>query len=209
MNWSENMIITKIESQKNLDRVNIYLDGNFAFGLMKEVQYKYGLIENMEIDNDYIEKVLFSEEQLKAKNVALKFLSYRQRSEKEIIDKLKKKGFEDNIIDLTLTYLRNNKLVDDFEFAKSFMRDKINLNKYGPKRIKHELYKKGIPHNIADKVINEYDDEYSNALKLAKRKMPSYKNDDRNVIYRKLGGFLQRKGYSYDCVSKVLKELLK
>lgn len=205
------MIVTKIESQKNKKRVNVYLDGDFAFGLTKEVQYKYNLSKGTEVDNKYIDKVLMAEEQSKCNDTALSFLSYRQRSEKEIINKLKQKEYEENIINNTLEYLRRNNLINDLEFAKSFMRDKINLNKYGPQRIKHELYKKGISSDIAKQIIDEYDhdDEYSNALQLAEKKISSYKNDDRNAIYRKLGGFLQRKGYSYGCVSKVLKELLK
>jgi regulatory protein len=203
------MIITKIESQRNEERVNIYLNGEFAFGLMKEIQYKYDLNEGMNIDKEYIDTVLMEEEQSKANNCALRFLAYRQRSEKEIIDKLKKKGFEDKFIENTLVYLKHYGLVDDIEFAKSFMKDKINLNKYGPQRIKYELYKKGISQEIIEGVLEEDEDEYSRALKLAKKKMSSYKNDDRNAIYRKLGGFLQRKGYSYDSISKILKELVK
>lgn len=203
------MIITKIESQRNEERVNIYLNGEFAFGLMKEIQYKYDLNEGMNIDKEYIDTVLMEEEQSKANNCALRFLAYRQRSEKEIIDKLKKKGFEDKFIENTLVYLKHYGLVDDIEFAKSFMKDKINLNKYGPQRIKYELYRKGISQEIIEGVLEEDEDEYSRALKLAKKKMSSYKNDDRNAIYRKLGGFLQRKGYSYDSISKILKELVK
>ena len=203
------MIITKIEPQKNEERVNIYLDGEFAFGLMKEIQYKYGLTEDMNIDKEYIDKVLMAEEQSKANNYALKFLAYRQRSKKEIIDKLAEKGFEDKFIENTLVYLKSYDLVDDLEFAKSFAKDKINLNKQGPQRIKYELYKKGISKEIIEKVLDEDDNEYNRALELAKKKLPSYKNDDRNAIYRKLGGFLQRRGYSYECVSKVLKELIK
>ena len=203
------MIITKIEPQRNEERVNIYLDGEFAFGLMKEIQYKYGLTEDMNIDREYIDKVLMAEEQSKANNYALKFLAYRQRSKKEIIDKLAEKGFEDKFIENTLVYLKSYDLVDDLEFAKSFAKDKINLNKQGPQKIKYELYKKGISKEIIEKVLDEDDNEYNRALELAKKKLPSYKNDDRNAIYRKLGGFLQRRGYSYECVSKVLKELIK
>lgn len=203
------MIITKIESQKNDERVNIYLDDKFAFGLMKEIQYKYSLFEGMEIDQEFVDKVLLEEEQSKSTNYALRFLGYRQRSEKEIIDKLKEKGFEEKLINGTLDYLKDYNLIDDLEFAKSFMKDKINLNKHGPQRIKYELYRKGISQEIIDEVLDEDNGEYARALELAEKKLPSYKDDDRNAIYRKLSGFLQRRGYSYDCISKVLRELLK
>ncbi|NLX62558.1 MAG: recombination regulator RecX [Tissierellia bacterium] len=203
------MKITKIEAQKNIERVNIYIDGEFAFGLAKEIQLKYGLSEDMEIDKNFIDEVLLAEERLKAKDKALRFLSYRQRSYKEVLDKLKKEGFSQEIINSTMDFLKNYKLIDDLCFARNFMMDKSNINKYGPVRIKYELYNKGIPENIIDQVLEEYDDEYSVALELAKKKIKSYKNDDKNAIYRKLGGFLQRRGFSYECISKILRELVK
>lgn len=204
------MKITKIEQQKNnKERINIYINDEFAFGLMMEIKYKYDLKEGMELDEDYIQKVLKEEELSKAKDQALKFLTYRQRSKKEIINKLKSKGYEEDIIENTLSYLEEYGLVNDVEFAKAFMRDKINLNKFGPTRIKYELYKKGIDDSIIEEVLEEDDEEYTRALVLAKKKLPSYKKDDKKAIYRKLGGFLQRKGYSYDCINRVLKELVK
>lgn len=202
------MIITKIQPQKNDKRVSIYIDGEFAFGLMVETQYKYNLNEGMDIDNNFIETVLLEEEQLKAKSIALNFLAHRKRTEKEITDKLKEKGFEESIVDKTLVYLKNYGLVDDKDYANSFVKDKVKLNKHGPQRIKYDLYRKGVSQEIIKEVLME-DDEYPRALELAKKKMSSYRNDDRDKIYRKLGGFLQRRGYSYDCISKVLKELIK
>lgn len=203
------MKITKIEGQKNIERVNIYIDREFAFGLTKEIQLKYGLYEGMEIDKRFIEEVLLEEEKLKAKNKALKFLSYRQRSEKEVVDKLKKEGFSQEIIDKTVEFLKGYNLIDDLNFAKNFVMDKSNINKYGPERIKYELYMKGIPESIINKSLKDYDDEYSVALELARKKINSYKNDNKSAIYRKLGGFLQRRGFSYECILKVLRELVK
>lgn len=203
------MKITKIEPQRNNERINIYIDGEFAFGLMKEIQYKYGLSEDMEIDKEFIDDILLEEERLKAKDKALKFLSYRQRSHKEIEDKLKKEGFSDEIIDKTIDFLKNYNLIDDMAFAKNFIMDKAKINKYGPEKIKYELYMKGISKDIIDKALEDYGDEYSIALELAKKKIKSYKDNDRNSIYRKLGGFLQSRGFSYECISRVLRELVK
>lgn len=203
------MRITRIEPQNNSERVNVYIDGEFAFGLMREIQYKYGLSENMEVDREFIDEVLLEEEWLKAKDKALKFLSYRQRSQKEIEDKLKKEGFSDEIIEKTVDFLKSYNLIDDIAFAKNFMMDKSNINKYGPERIRYELYMRGISKDIIDEVLEDYGDEYSIALDLAKKKVKSYKGNDRNAIYRKLGTFLQSKGFSYECISKVLRELVK
>jgi len=203
------MRITRIEPQNNSERVNVYIDGEFAFGLMREILYKYGLSEDMEVDREFIDEVLLEEEWLKAKDKALKFLSYRQRSQKEIEDKLKKEGFSDEIIEKTVDFLKSYNLIDDIAFAKNFMMDKSNINKYGPERIRYELYMRGISKDIIDEVLEDYGDEYSIALDLAKKKVKSYKGNDRNAIYRKLGTFLQSKGFSYECISRILRELVK
>ena len=205
------MKITSIEPQKNNnDRVNIYLDGNFAFGISIEILYKYGLEKDTEIDEEYIKNVLKAEERSKAINYALNFLNFKWRTEKEIRNKMLLKGYDEEIIQETISYLKEQKLIDDRRFAEGFVKDKINFNKLGKYRLKNELYNKGISGDIIDEVLSENcDDELERAMELGRKKLPSYKNDDKNAIYRKLGGFLQRKGYSYDCISKVMKELLK
>lgn len=205
------MKITSIEPQKNNnDRVNIYLDGKFAFGISIEILYKYSLEKDMEIDEEYIENVLKAEEKNRATNYALNLLNFKWRTEKEIRDKMLLKGYDEKIIQEAISYLKEQKLIDDKRFAEGFVKDKINFNKLGKYRLKNELYNKGISGDIVDEVLSENcDDELERAMELGRKKLPSYKNNDKNAIYRKLGGFLQRKGYSYDCISKVLRELLK
>ena len=203
------MKITKITSQQNKDRVNIYIDNEFAFGLDLEIAYKYNLKKGMEIDETYINDVLKSEEQNNANNYALKFLSSRWRTEKEIEDRMTKKGFDKEIIDETLNYLKKYELINDRRFAETYAEEKIRLKKLGTYRIKYELCNKGVDEEIASEVVKKYsDDEFERAMELASKKIKSYKKDDKNAIYRKLGGYLQRRGFSYDCVSKVLRELV-
>ena len=88
------------------------------------------------------------------------------------------------------------------------MKAKARQNKYGPERIKFELYKKGIPREIIDKVLEEYPDEYSIAYNLALKKKKTYNTNDRRVLYGKLGNFLQQKGFTYDCILRVLEDIL-
>lgn len=203
------MIITKIEYQKNINRVNIYIDNKFAFGLTDEIRFKYGLRVNEIIEQVFIDDVLKAEELNKVIFNALNLLSYRQRSEKEIVDALRKKGFDETSIDKTILYLYENKYLDDNAFATSFINDKKNLNKLGSTRIKYELLKKGVSKEVIENTLEiDLDEEYEIALELATKKLNSYKDQDKNSIYRKLGGFLQRKGYPYDVVSKVLRNLL-
>lgn len=204
------MKITSIESQKDKTRVNIYIDDKFAFGISEEIRFRNNLSVGQDITDEFIQDILLYEEQFKATNYALNLLSYRQRSEKEIYDSLKRKGYEDQFIYTAIEYCKENKYIDDLTFARSFINDKVNLNKLGPNRIKYELVNKGISQDIIDKTLRiSSKDEYDTAIILARKKFNTYKGQEQNAIYRKLGGYLQRKGYSFDIISKILSELLK
>lgn len=203
------MKITSITPQKNINRVNIYIDDEFAFGLENELRYKYDLYTGKEISKEFLEDILEAAESKKVINDALHFLSYRQRTEKEIYTKLKTKGYEEQHIAKAIQYCKERKYIDDENFAINFIKDKININKFGPNRIKRELISKGVSVEIIDKLLNmDSDEEYEIAMELALKKISSYRNDTKEAKYRKLGGFLQRRGYSYDVVSRILKKII-
>ena len=204
------MIITKIEAQKNPKRVNIYIDNKFAFGLDDDIRYKYSLRSNLEIDEAFIEDILKEEEENKAFSNVLNYLSYRQRSEKEVLDYLKKQDYDEELVFKVLDKCKHYNYIDDQEFAENFTKDKLNLKKFGKKRIKYELRQKGINDCIIEEVLNFDDDlEYEMALALGKKRLKSYKNDDKNKKYRKLSAYLGRRGYDFSIISKVLREVLK
>jgi len=201
--------ITSIEPQRRKNRVNIYVDDLFSIGIEEELRYRYKLEVGMEVSDEFIKDVLKAEEQNKVTNHALNLLSYRQRSEKEIFTSLKRKGYEENHIEKAIEYCKDNNYINDKEFAIAFINDKINLNKLGSYRIRQELLNKGVSREIISKVlIIKPDEQYEMALELGKKRLNYYRNDDKNSIYRKLSGYLQRKGYSFDIVSKVMRELL-
>lgn len=204
--------ITKIEQQKKRkNRYSIFVDDEFAFGVDEEVLMKYSLKKGMELDDHEIEQVIKAEEQSKANNYALNLLSYRARSEKEIRDKLRRKGYEDNYIENTIEFLYRYNYINDLEFGMLFAKDRQNFKKAGKRVIMNELYQKGVDKEVISQIIDEIIDpneELQRALELAEKKAVSYKNDDRNAKYRKLSAFLARKGYSFDIISKVLKEVL-
>lgn len=202
--------ITKIEIQKkNKNRISIYIDGQYAFGIHKDIFFKYNLEKGKLLDKEFVDKIIKEEEQNRANSYALKLLYYRPRSEKEIREKMNLKGYDTEVINKTIEYLKEFSYINDKEFAKEFA--KIKSNKYGRNRIKMELTNKGINEEIINDVIDTLindDSEYEKAFELAMKKMKIYKDDDRNAIYRKLGSYLQRKGFSYDIISKVLRKIL-
>lgn len=203
------MKITDIRQQKRNERENIYIDDTFAFGLSSELRYKYDLYVGKEITDEFINDVLKAEEQNKVLNHAFNILSYAQNSKKDIYRKLMRKGYEEEFVLKAIDYCEEKNYINDRLYAESFIKDKINLNKYGQNKIRYDLISKGVSKDIIDEVLDMNPvDEYERAFELANKKIKSYKNDDKNAIYRKLGGFLQRRGYTYDIVSKVLRQIL-
>lgn len=202
--------ITKLETQKkNKNRISIYINDKYAFGVHRDVLYKLNIEEGKSFDKDFIEKIIKTEEQKKANNYAMMLLSYRPRSQKEIKDKMKQKGYDSEVIDKTLQLLKEYNYINDEDFAKEYI--KLKSKKYGSKRIKIELSRKGIKEEIINDVLHEeidYDSEYNIALEHAEKKIRAYKGDERDAVYRKLGSYLQRRGFSYDIVSKILRELV-
>lgn len=132
-------------------------------------------------------------------NIALHFLKFRPRSVFEIEQKLKQKGIFDDEIKKVIAVLKKNKLLDDDNFAKMWVRDRNLLKPTGSFLLKIELRKLGIADGEIETAISEQDEEELaiKALKLKYR--------ERNIEYDKKAAFLQRRGFSTGLVYKVLK----
>ncbi len=204
------MKITKIEVQvKNPDRFSIYIDDKFAFGITDELQYKYNLKKGTILSQELMDEILEEEAQNKAINYTLHLLSYRQRSVEEVRRKLIEKEYLDHQIEYAIESCLKNRYLDDYEFASSYVRDKAKINKHGPQRIRHDLRFKGVDDDIIAQALEDnYENEYDIAFELASKQVEKYRNDDKQKRYRKLAGFLQRRGYSYDIVNSILRELV-
>lgn len=203
------MKISKISAQRKKSRYNIYVDDTFSLGVHEDVLVKYNLSVGMEVSDEFIQDVLMAEETSKTINYCLNRLSYRQRSERELRNSMERKGYTEENIEIAIDYCKEHEYVDDLKFAESFVKDKTNLNKYGPERIKYDLMVKGVSRDIIDKVlVVDRDEQLDMARDAASKKMRSYRKDNKKDIYRKLSGFLQRKGFTYDVISGVVRETL-
>lgn len=204
--------ITKIEYQKNnKDRVNIYLDDKFEFGIDLNIMLKYGLAKNMELDDEFISQILISEDKAKLYNYAISVLARSSKSEKELKFKLSVKGYDDESINAAIEKLKANKYIDDDDYCKKFINDKINLSNYGKRRIKEALVNKGIDRQLIDDNIKFIlqDDEIKKAYALAEKKLKSLTDVEPIKKKMKISSFLLNKGFDYEIVNKILSKLLK
>lgn len=138
-------------------------------------------------------------------------LARKDRSVSEIRDKLQQKDYSTQCIESIIVDLKNCNYLDDYKYALALTHDKQKFAGAGKNLLKQKLFSKGISKEIIEKIISEETDdfrEYERAKILAIKKLEtSYQKDDSKAKVRKLSGFLLRKGYSYDIVNKILREL--
>jgi regulatory protein len=199
------MIITNITSQRDPERVNIFIDNEFAFGLFYSTKEELGLKNGMVLDDALLERIKSKDELQSAKSKAYQYLSFRQRSQKELEDHLLKKEFSQTTVDCVINMLRDAGYINDLDFAKAYVRDKTTFKNFGPYRIKNELSQKGISKDLIEQALQqEYQEELQELVDLVKSKYSSILHDRSEKRFRRIGGFLQRKGHSYDTIKKVL-----
>lgn len=204
--------ITKIEYQKNnKNRVNIYLDDIFEFGIDLDIMIKYGLYKDMVIDDDFISELLVSENKAKAYNYAISLISRSAKSEKQVIQKMAEKGYHVDLINIIVEKLKLNNYIDDADYSERFINDKINFSKDGKRKIKEALYNKGIaPHIIEEKLgAITYEDELEKAYELSQKKIKTLSNYEPLKKKMKLYSFLINKGFDYNIANKTVSKLFK
>lgn len=146
----------------------------------------------------------------KAKDAAYRFLSYRQRSKKELIDKLKKKKFSDKVIEEVVGNLAGYNYINDNDFALNWAENRIRSRHIGPMILRSELLKKGISKDIVDKTLKEIYNKYSErslAIDALNAKAGLLKDIPEEKKKRRLYGFLMQRGFSYEIINEILGEM--
>jgi regulatory protein len=139
-------------------------------------------------------------------NKTLRFLSFRPRSEKEISDFLIRKNVEAKLAEKIIVKLKENKFLDDKEFARWWIEQRLLIKPRAWRVIKIELKQKGIPSEIFDELNidskAEGKNDLASAIKLAEKRFSRYKNLTRQETYQKLGRYLNAKGFSWEIIKK-------
>ncbi|HSX58090.1 MAG TPA: RecX family transcriptional regulator [Candidatus Saccharimonadales bacterium] len=210
-------LITDISPQKkDPKRVNIFLDGKFAFGISLESKIVNHLKVREELTEKQIEKLIFDDQVERLYDKALRFLSSRPRSEREIrnylLQKLKltdkgeeeKKNFDDSI-DEVIKKLTKIDQVNDLEFARWWVDQRTRFKKASPRIIKSELFQKGIDKEIVTEVLESSEiDPYELAHEAAKKKLSSYQKLDQKTFREKMSRYLASKGFDWEIIKKVI-----
>src|SRR5512140_3002358 len=150
------MIVTNSEQQKrDTRRVNVYLNGAFAFGLHKETLARFAIRQGDTLTDETVRTIQSTEELHLAKQKALRYLSYRMRTEKEIRTKLTEQEFMPGTIDAVITQLKELRLIDDGEFARTFIRDTRLRKPSGRRLISQRLRLLGVSPALIQEALDE------------------------------------------------------
>lgn len=190
--------ITAIETQRrDPERVNVYLDGQFAFGFSKLVASSRGLVEGKSLSPTEIEALRSEDDVEKAFNMALNFLSFRPRSRREIEDYFRRRKLDADVGSAVVERLVRIGVLDDREFARFWVENRQAFRPRGTRALKAELRQKGIESEIIEDALADLGDEEETAYIAGMKKMRSYNTADEREFFRKMLGFLQRRGFPY------------
>jgi len=194
--------ITGMQVQKkNPDRVNIYLDGEFAFGLARIVAA--WLKNGQKLDEAKIASLLEEDGRERAYQQAMLFLSYRARSEEEVRRNLRKHEYSEPVIETVLERLRVARLADDDGFARAWVDNRSTFRPRSRKALALELRQKGIPEETVRSAI-EGVDEAALAYQAALKRAPRLSGLEWKDFREKLGGYLGRRGFPYAVVAETV-----
>jgi len=197
--------ITAIEPQKrDPNRVNIHLDGNFAFGLTRitAAWLKVG----QELSDDKIASLQAEDDRERAYQQAMLFLSYRARSESEIRQNLSKHEIPQDVIEQTLERLRENQLADDKQFARAWVDNRNTFRPRSRRALQMELRQKGLSDETAQSALEGLDEDalaYEAGLKKARR----LQSEEWSEFRKKLSEHLARRGFPYSVIASVVSRI--
>jgi len=196
-------------SKRDPDRIAVDLDGSFAFALPATLVADERIDVGDTLDGDRVNSLLAADQASRATEAALVFLSYRPRSEKEVRDRLRRGGFEQDAIEHAIARLHEWRYLDDADFARRWVENRTAHRPRGRRLLQQELRHKGIDVEIAREAIDDADlDETGAAEALARRRLPAYAGDEPAAIRRRLGAYLARRGYGYDVIRVALDRAL-
>jgi regulatory protein len=198
--------ITALTAQKkNPNRINVFLDGEFAFGLERIVAA--WLKVGQELSEEKISHLLKEDTREIAFQKAMHFLSYRVRTEKEMRQNLLSHEFDNELVDEIISKMKEKGLLNDLQFARAWIDNRNQYRPRGQKALAVELQQKGVSREAIEEALEEMGDELGLAMSAGRKYAQRLGNDDWNLFRQKLSAYLGRRGFSYDIVKDAVRQV--
>lgn len=201
--------ITKIEVQKkNKERFNLFLDDTFEMGIDINTLVYFNLKKDDDVDAATMQQIQQYEQYRQGVNLAIQYISYRKRTEKEVSQYLIKQEIAESVVAQVIAYCYDERLIDHEDYAESLKNTMIQTTDKGPEVYKQKLYQAGIETSIIDSYTDLYTQQQpiENIVKTAQKII----NQKKGPIVKqkeKLTQSMLQKGYTFDTISTILNEL--
>lgn len=203
-------IITSVKIQeKDKNRCNVMVDGEFSFSLSIDLIIKYGIKKDVDIINLPIDEIKKEDSKIYALNLAVKYVSKALKTKKQVVTYLNNKGFDYDVISFVVDKLKEYNYINDEEYAKRYLETKSNSE--GKRLSDYKLMMKGIKKTDIDSARENVDiDSKESAFLIAQKKIKNKEITVENLskVYRYLVG----KGFSYEeanfAISKLKEDVI-
>jgi regulatory protein len=201
--------VTALTAQRGRrDRINVYLEGRFAFGLAAEAAAQAGLAVGQDLDDDDLARLQGRDHDARLYDDALRFLSFRPRSESETVRYLRRRGADSATLDALIERLRRAGLIDDDAFARFWIENRTAFSPRGARALRAELRAKGVAHDEIDAALENAptaDDEL--AYQAGLKRMRVWARLDADVMRERAYGYLRRRGFDDETARAVTERL--
>lgn len=185
------------------DKIHISVDGEYRFTVDKAYFVLLDIFQNKEVDEKELSEIAGKIEFRRAYNQAISYLSRRDHTEKELLLKLRQKGYRESG-EAAVERLKRDGYIDDERFAFSYVKELVNIKKYGKRRIEQELYRKGVSRETVNLVLEDADFDENTVCEIIRRKYLRNLSDEKGV--KKTVAALLRMGYSYSEIRSALEQ---
>jgi regulatory protein len=203
--FMEYQITAVTAQQRNPNRVNIFLDGEYAFSLAKIIAA--WLQKGQMIDERKIEQLQEADSEEKAFQKALVFIGYRPRSETEVQERLKKAGFSPEVIQKVQDRLIRSGILGDDGFSRVWIENRAISHPRSRRMLAFELRRKGVEESKIEEALSSAPDDRSMALEIGRKYARRLAMLDESNFRKRLMGFLARKGFGYDTIQDVTRTI--
>ncbi len=194
-------ITALVIQKKNKERVNLFLDNAFAFGV--SLNAALNLKKGQFLNDEEIARLKFNDQAEQAYQKSLNFLSYRVRSKQEIKQYLQKKGFGKEAVEEAIERLTDKGYLNDAEFGQLWVENRNRFNPKGKTALRYELRAKGLSEADIEKALNELNEE-NLAWQAVQKQLTRWQTLDNLTFRKKLTGHLARRGFSYDIIQTII-----
>ncbi len=199
--------ITAIKVQKrNQQRVSIYLDGEFAFGLSRFVAA--WLEPGRKLTQADIDRLQQEDTYEIAFQKSMQFINYRPRSTEETRQRLFKKGFSEEVVEATLSKLTDKNWLNDLDFCRQWIENRNAFRPRSDRLLAYELRLKGVADDIIVQALEKFGgDQTELAYQAGIKKAKQCRQETRLDFQKKVGGYLGRRGFHYGIVKPTVERL--